>query len=405
MSRDSSGNHTLPAGNPVVEGTEIDPGWANDTLNDISSSLTDSLSRTGKGFMSVPHLAVNGTLPAPGFAFQNETGTGLARVAAGSMQVVVLGAQVVNYTAGSVEFTAPGGVLSSGNVIVRSTNPAIIAQRSDDAPTKTVQLRAPTGASAILEYGAGYANLLLPGTVQTPNLAVTTSLLVTSFTVSGASFLSSGSSLTVAAGATLALASLPVNPTDAANKQYVDNPRSTALVLPGNAVNPLEAVPLQQLEERHTLTSAQATTTGTSIDFTGIPAWAKRVTLNCAGISTNGSGANMLIRLGSSAGVEAAGYSSTSAYYISPGTGSVSSNTTAFSVPLSGDSITRTGTLVFTKLAPDTWICSGMIGQPSAMTWVAGQVALPGALDRLRIITSNGTDTFDAGSASLLIEG
>lgn len=51
MSRDANGNFNLPAGNPVVTGTVITTAWANPTMADLGSALTDSLSRTGKGGM------------------------------------------------------------------------------------------------------------------------------------------------------------------------------------------------------------------------------------------------------------------------------------------------------------------------------------------------------------------
>lgn len=59
MSRDASGNYNLPAGNPVVSGTVITTAWANPTMADLGSALTDSLSRTGKGGMGAA-LAMGG---------------------------------------------------------------------------------------------------------------------------------------------------------------------------------------------------------------------------------------------------------------------------------------------------------------------------------------------------------
>lgn len=50
MSRDGSGNYTLPAGvNPVVAATTITDDWANTTLQDVATALTDSLDRQGRG--------------------------------------------------------------------------------------------------------------------------------------------------------------------------------------------------------------------------------------------------------------------------------------------------------------------------------------------------------------------
>jgi len=48
MARNGAGTYTLPAGNPVTTGTTISSTWANNTLNDIASSLTASLAYDGQ---------------------------------------------------------------------------------------------------------------------------------------------------------------------------------------------------------------------------------------------------------------------------------------------------------------------------------------------------------------------
>jgi hypothetical protein len=54
MSRNGSGTYTLPAGNPVVTGTTISSTWANNTLTDIASALTDSVAADGQTAMTGP---------------------------------------------------------------------------------------------------------------------------------------------------------------------------------------------------------------------------------------------------------------------------------------------------------------------------------------------------------------
>jgi hypothetical protein len=57
MPRDSSGNYTLPTGNPVVSGTSISSTAHNTTMADVRSEITDSLCRSaGKGGMLAPLL-------------------------------------------------------------------------------------------------------------------------------------------------------------------------------------------------------------------------------------------------------------------------------------------------------------------------------------------------------------
>jgi hypothetical protein len=48
MSRNGSGIYNLPTGNPVVTGTTITSNWANTTLSDISTALTNSVASDGQ---------------------------------------------------------------------------------------------------------------------------------------------------------------------------------------------------------------------------------------------------------------------------------------------------------------------------------------------------------------------
>jgi len=52
MSRNGSGTYSLPAGNPVVTGTTIASTWANNTMNDLASALTDSVAADGQTSMT-----------------------------------------------------------------------------------------------------------------------------------------------------------------------------------------------------------------------------------------------------------------------------------------------------------------------------------------------------------------
>lgn len=47
MSRNGTGTYSLPAGNPVVTNTVISSTWANGTLTDIATALTQSIASTG----------------------------------------------------------------------------------------------------------------------------------------------------------------------------------------------------------------------------------------------------------------------------------------------------------------------------------------------------------------------
>ena len=79
MARDSSGNYTLPAGNPVATGTIISTSWANPTMGDLAAEITNSLDRNGRGGMLVPFQNADGTVITPGITFTNEISSGLYR--------------------------------------------------------------------------------------------------------------------------------------------------------------------------------------------------------------------------------------------------------------------------------------------------------------------------------------
>lgn len=101
MPRNSSGNYTLPAGNPVVPNTLIETTWANPTMSDIASSITDSLDRYGRGGMLAQLKLADGTPVQPAFAFNAESSTGLFRQAAGVLAFSILGVTAATLAAGA----------------------------------------------------------------------------------------------------------------------------------------------------------------------------------------------------------------------------------------------------------------------------------------------------------------
>jgi len=153
--------------------------------------------------------------------------------------------------------------------------------------------------------------------------------------------------------------------------------------------------------------TAVASTSGTSIDFTSIPSWVKRVSVCFSGVSTSGSSI-VLVRVGSSSGVVSTGYSG----FASVATNVSSFFTTTTGIPIqpanaSAAAYIYSGNVVFTNISGNTWTANGSMGSAGYDTCSAiGGVtpALAGVLDRVRITTVNGTDTFDAGSINILYE-
>ena len=149
--------------------------------------------------------------------------------------------------------------------------------------------------------------------------------------------------------------------------------------------------------------TAVASTSGTSIDFTGIPGWVKRVTVMLNGVSTNGTSSPML-QLGDSGGVETTGYACTSST-IGASTGTTG-YTTGFTIRSGSASAALLGSFVITNVNLNNWVCFATFGDTGTTNCyvVGGSKALSDVLDRVRITTVNGTDTFDAGSINILYE-
>ena len=77
MPRDSSGNYSLPAENPVVDGTTIATTWANPTMEDIANQLNNVLTRDGLLAPTAPFYAQNGSRALPGLSFGQRPNSGL----------------------------------------------------------------------------------------------------------------------------------------------------------------------------------------------------------------------------------------------------------------------------------------------------------------------------------------
>jgi hypothetical protein len=159
---------------------------------------------------------------------------------------------------------------------------------------------------------------------------------------------------------------------------------------------------------RMVLETAQAATSGTSIDFTGIPSWVKQIGVSFYGVSTNGTSV-VQIQIGSGAFVTS-GYSSFASAVDGINAGSALLSTGFLVDPGGSAAFVRYGTVFLNALSSVRWVYSGTFGvngSASARTHFFGGAAtdLSGTLDRIRITTVNGTDTFDAGTINLLLEG
>jgi len=149
--------------------------------------------------------------------------------------------------------------------------------------------------------------------------------------------------------------------------------------------------------------TAVASTSSTSIDFTSIPSWVKRITVMFNAVSTNGS-SNLTVQLGTSSGVTTSEYRGAA----QRGTGAIA-DTNGFNITSTiAASTIINGSITITLLdsTNNIWAQSGVVAHSdgAAVAQSGGSVTLASALTRVRLTTIGGTDTFDAGSINILYE-
>jgi hypothetical protein len=151
--------------------------------------------------------------------------------------------------------------------------------------------------------------------------------------------------------------------------------------------------------------TAVASTSGTSIDFTGIPSWVKRVTVMFNGVSLNGT-SNIQVQIGAGS-VTTSGYAGSSAIASTSGIIAGSTFTTGFGVWVASTAANLVyGNMQICLIDSNIWAASGSFGYNAAYLGTSGgSVTLGSTLDRIRITTVNGTDTFDAGTINIQYEG
>lgn len=152
-------------------------------------------------------------------------------------------------------------------------------------------------------------------------------------------------------------------------------------------------------------TVASTTISVNGVDFTGIPSWVKRITVNLSGLSSNGT-SGFEVCLGTSGSIEATGYAGGGTRFSTTGAGGAAS-TTGFLINANLAANEVHGSLTICLVTGNTWAASGCFGGPSAtnfMWFTGGGKTLSGTLTQLRVATSNGTDTFDAGTINILYE-
>lgn len=180
--------------------------------------------------------------------------------------------------------------------------------------------------------------------------------------------------------------------------KIADDNVTTAKILDANVIPAKLSQPL-------TLETSQNSTSGTSINFTSIPSWVKQIRVLFSSVSTTGT-SNLLIQIGDSGGIETTGYTSIAGDF-----GAVTSATTTGFIleRLTTATSVFNGSVILNLITGTTFVSSGVLAYSDSthgplVASSSGTKALSATLDRLRITTVNGIDTFDAGVINIIYE-
>lgn len=145
--------------------------------------------------------------------------------------------------------------------------------------------------------------------------------------------------------------------------------------------------------------TVQAATSGTAIDFSSLPAAIKRITVTFDAVSSSGS-SGWLVQIGDSGGLETTGYTSMSSNRVNDLT-----STSGFVMRIRSSAELKSGHMILTRITGNTWVASHVTTGVDISCYGGGRKDLTADLDRLRITTVNGTDTFDAaGQINIMYE-
>lgn len=184
-------------------------------------------------------------------------------------------------------------------------------------------------------------------------------------------------------------------------------------------------VTLAAAQPRLVQSATLVATSGTTVTFSGIPDWATRISLSLSAVSvapTGGTGTAagpLILRLGTSSGIESTGYLGASA------TNNATSGATCSHDPAdpaarginligvatsyaAGADTVLSGEVLLSEVDPatNTWAVRGILGFSNLpqTTYTAGSKSLAGPLDRLQLSCSTGNG-FDGGKLRVTYEG
>lgn len=153
-----------------------------------------------------------------------------------------------------------------------------------------------------------------------------------------------------------------------------------------------------------TLGTATASTSGTTIDYTSIPSGVREIIIMFSGLSTNGTD-GIMVQIGDAGGFENTGY--LGAAIRVDDTPNITAFTTGFGLcqPVAATAVIH-GAMTLTLLDSSTftWVSTvtGAHSDDTVGLMGGGSKSLSAELTQVRLTTTGGTDTFDAGKVNVL---
>jgi hypothetical protein len=425
MAYNGSGSFTIDtAGNPVVYNTTIDEVSFNATMTEIATGLSTAICKDGQTTITanIPMNSKKFTGLADGSARADSAnignivdGTGVyVGTVGGTADVITLtpNPAITAYVAGQTfRFIASGAnttnvtVAISGLAAKAITKNGTTALVAGDIPASTMVEITYDGTRFILgTIGAALAAGAIQGTIvdakgdvltataaDTPaRLAVGTNTHVLSADSAEATGLKWVDATTVVSAASESAAGKIELATQAEVNAMTDTTRA-----------------LTPNHNQLVLAAMVASTSGTSIDFTSIPAGVRRILVMYDGTSMNAT-AEWIVQIGDSGGIETTGYLGSAIAAVAGGASAGSTPTNGFGLLNVNSSAVAHGIGVLTLMDVSTnlwsWGVSIGLSNAGASASGGGTKSLSAVLDRVRLTTIAGTATFDAGNVCLCYE-